>query len=133
MLHLVPTLKLDDGSRSANRPAGDPHPYAEAVARLASIRHALRMVDPFGGGPASDADDDNACDELIASAWSGASKAKTRCFDRRTGRTAGAASAALDALLAEQNEGRNPNAAASQRVAEEIRAGLEDVSRLMLR
>jgi hypothetical protein len=127
MLHLVPTAPAE------NAPKGTAQPYAEALARLASIRHALRMVDPFGGGPASDADHDCGDDHKIAAAWSDASKAKSRCFDSRTGRTAAAAAAALDALLAEQNAGRDPNAAAGRKVADEIRLGLEDVSRLMLR
>ncbi len=105
-----------------------PEPYAEALARLASIRHALRLGDPFGGGPASDPCPDDA----IAAAWSGASKAQARCFEGRTARTAGAAAAGLEALLGEQAAGRDPNEAASHELTEEIRRGLEDVSRLML-
>ena len=105
-----------------------PEPYAEALARLASIRHALRLVDPFGGGPASDP----SADDRIAAAWSGVSRAQARCFESRTERTAGAASAGLEALLGERSAGRGPNEAASRELAEEIRRGLEDVSRLML-
>ena len=123
MLHFVPVPQLDASPQSA------PQPYAEALARLASIRHALRLVDPFGGGPASDPDGD----EQMASAWVGASKSQNRCFDGRTSRTASAAAAGLEAMLAERAAGREPNAAASQRIAEEIRLGLEDVSRLMKR
>jgi hypothetical protein len=123
MLHLAPVPQIDDS------PQPDPQPYAEALARLASIRHALRLVDPFGGGPASDPDGD----EQLAASWSQASKSKNRCFDGRTSRTASAAAAGLEALLAERAAGREPNAAASQRLSEEIRLGLEDVSRLMRR
>ena len=101
MLHLAP-VPHDRRSR--------PQPYAEALARLASIRHALRLVDPFGGGPASDPDED----EQLAAGWSAASKATSRCFDGRSGRTASAAAAGLEALLAERAAGREPNAAASQ-------------------
>jgi len=119
MLHLAPVPQVDDS----------PQPYAEALARLASIRHALRLVDPFGGGPASDPEED----EQLAANWSQASKSKNRCFDGRTSRTASAAAAGLEALLAERAAGREPNAAASQRLSEEIRLGLEDVSRLMRR
>lgn len=119
MLHFVPVPHIDES----------PQPYAEALARLASIRHALRLVDPFGGGPASDPTDD----DQIATAWTSASKAKTRCFDRRTVRTASGAAAGLDALLAERAAGREPNSAASRQVAEAIRVGLEDVARLMKR
>ncbi len=119
MLHFVPVPELDES----------PQPYAEALSRLASIRHALRLVDPFAGGPASDPEDDG----RMAGAWTEASKSKSRCFDRRTARTASAAAAGLDALLAERVAGRDPNTAAGQQIAEEIRLGLEDVSRLMQR
>ena len=117
MLHLVPAQQADES----------PTPNVDVLARLASIRHALRLVDPFGGGPASDPADD----ERIAQDWTRASKAAGRCFDNRTSRTAGAAAAGLEALLAERAAGREPNEAASQTLAEEIRLGLEDVSRLM--
>ena len=117
MLHLSPVPYIDES----------PQPYAEALARLASIRHALRLVDPFGGGPASDPEDD----EQLAASWSQASKARNRCFDSRTGRTASAAAAGLAALLAERGAGREPNVAASQPLTDEIRRGLEDVSTLM--
>lgn len=125
MLHLSPVPNYDEP------PQADPQPYAEALARLASIRHALRLVDPFGGGPASDPDEDE--DEQLATAWSGASKSRNRCFDGRSSRTASAAAAGLEALLAERAAGREPNAAASRKLSEEIRLGLEDVSRLMKR
>ena len=123
MLHILPVPHIDEPAPSV------PQPYAEALARLASIRHALRLVDPFGGGPASDPEDD----EEIADAWGAASTATNRCFDGRSARTASAAAAGLEAILAERAAGREPNAAASQKVVEEIRLGLEDVSRLMRR
>ncbi|HEU5286614.1 MAG TPA: hypothetical protein VFU20_08945 [Sphingomicrobium sp.] len=117
MLNFVSVPQADD----------PPEPYAEALARLASIRHALRLVDPFGGGPASDPSEDDA----IAAAWTGAGKAAARCFDGRTARTAGAAAAGLEALVRERSAGRDPNEAASRELAEEIRRGLEDISHLM--
>jgi hypothetical protein len=117
MLHLIPVEPADES----------PQPYSEALARLASIRHALRLVDAFGGGPASDPLDENpiACSE--------ASKAHARSLDIQTERTAAVAAAGLEALLGEQEAGRKPNKAASRELAEEIRRGLEDVSRLMRR
>ena len=121
MLHLAPVPTFDDSPQPA------PQPYAEALARLASIRHALRLVDPFGGGPASDPE----VDEQLAASWSRASKATNRCFDGRTSRTASAAAAGLEALLAERATGREPHAAASETLSEEIRLGLEDVCKLM--
>ena len=122
MLHLIPVADL----------AESPQPYAEALSRLASIRHALRMVDPFAGGPASDPED-GLDDGEMARAWTAASKSKARCFDRSTARTASGAAAGLDAMLAERAAGRDPNTAAGRQVAEAIRHGLDDVSRLMRR
>ena len=118
MLHFLPTFE----AKSA------PEPYAEAVARLASIRHVLRLVEPAGGGPAGDADDD----EAVGVAWEQAPAVKKRCFDNRSGRVITATAAGLEALLAERQAGREPNAAAARRLASEIRSGLDDVSRLML-
>ncbi len=116
MLHLAPLPHDDDA----------PLP-ADALAKLAGIRHALRLVDPFGGGPASDPSND----DEVAAAWAGASKASNRRFDECTVRTAGAAAAGIDALLAARASGHEPNEAASQQLAEEIRRGLEDISRRM--
>ena len=119
MLHLIPVEQADES----------PQPYSEALARLASIRHALRLVDAFGGGPASDPSDA----DPIAPSWSEAGKAQARSLDIQTERTAAVAAAGLEALLGEQEAGRKPNEAASRQLAEEIRRGLEDVSRLMRR
>ena len=119
MLHLIPVEQADES----------PQPYSEALARLASIRHALRLVDSFGGGPASDPSEE----EPIAPSWSEAGKAQARALDIQTERTAAAAAAGLEALLDEQAAGRKPNEAASRELSEEIRRGLEDVSRLMRR
>ena len=117
MLHLAPVPQIADGWDTST----------EARAKLAGIRHALRLVDPFGGGPASD----TSSDDEIAAAWSGASKATSRRFDECMLRTAGAAAAGIDALLAARAAGGEPNEAASQRLADEIRRGLEDISRRM--
>ena len=119
MLHLAPVPEVDS----------TPEPYAEALARLASIRHALRLVDAFGGGPASDPSDD----DLAEASWSEPNIAQSRWLDAHTERTAGAAAAGLEALLAAQTAGFKPNEAASRELAEEIHRGLEDVSRLMRR
>ena len=84
-------------------PEETPAAYAEAVSRLASVRHAMRLVEPFGAGPASDVDD-----EHVASAWD-------------------------EALLIERQDGREPHAAASQALADEIRRELRDVAGIVLR
>jgi hypothetical protein len=117
MLHLFP--------ESATPLSGEP--YAEAVSRLASIRHALRLVDPFAG-PAPDCDED----EAIAAVWPAASEAKRSCFDTRSARAAAGAAAGIEALLAARSAGVEPNRAAGTALVEEIRRELEQVSRLML-
>ncbi len=105
-----------------------PLPYAEAVSRLASVRHALRLVEPFGGGPASDPSDD----EALAAGWDGAGDARQQQFDRRSERMIGSAAAGIEALLVESQEGREPNAAASQALVDEIRRELSEIAGIIL-
>jgi hypothetical protein len=105
-----------------------PQPYAEAVARLASIRHALRLVDPFGGGPASDPEQD----EIVANAFDGAGPARQRSFDARSAQLVGATAAAVEALLDERHAGREPHQEASRELVEQIRRELAEVSRIVL-
>jgi hypothetical protein len=105
-----------------------PEPYAEAVARLAGIRHALRLVDPCGGGPAPDNDDEQA----IASAWAQAPDSKQRRFDVRSAQLVGATAAGLEALLDQRQKGREPNQEASRALVDQIRRELAQVSRLIL-
>jgi len=105
-----------------------PAPYAEAVSRLASVRHALRLVDGFGGGPASELPDD----DEVAAAWDGVGEARQRCFDVRSSRAVGAAAAGIEAMLAERQAGREPNPMASQLLVEEIRRELRDIAGIIL-
>jgi hypothetical protein len=116
MLHLLPESPFQ----------ATPLPYAEAVSRLASIRHAMRLVEPFAAGPADD------CDDAIAAAWDDAGEARQRCFDRRSGRLVGTASAGLEALLAEREKGAATHEAASQALVDEIRRELRDVAGVIL-
>ena len=118
MLHIVP--------ESLPEPVAQ-EPYAEALARLAGIRHALRLVDPFAGGPASDPDEE----EKISVALARAGRPRQRCFDNLTSATVSAAAAGLEALLAERSVGRTPHQAASHELTEEIRESLKQVSRLI--
>jgi hypothetical protein len=108
-------------------PNESPLPYAEAVSRLASVRHALRLVEPFGSGPASDTSD-----EAIAAAWDEAGAPRQQLFDRRSERMIGAAAAGIEALLTERQDGREPNAAASEALVEQIRRELRDVAGIVL-
>ena len=119
MLHLLP----DSGPRPR------PEPYAEAVARLSSVRHALRLVDPFGGGPASDPEEDAA----ISDAWTNADESKRRWFDSRSERLVGATAAGVEALLAEKQQGREPNAEANRLLVDQIRRELADVAKHIFR
>ena len=114
MLHLVPTPE----------PEATPQPYAEAVSRLASVRHALRLVDGFGGGPAPDIED-----EEIAAAWDQADEAKRRSFDRHSERLVSSAAAGVEALLEQREQGRVPNEEASRALVEQIRRELAEVAR----
>jgi hypothetical protein len=116
MLHLLPDPA----------PELRPQAYAEAVSRLASVRHALRLVSPHAG-PAPDLDDD-----AIAAAWDGADDAKRRWFDNRSARLVGATAAGVEALLDQRQNGCEPNAEASQALADQIRRELAQVSRLIL-
>ena len=122
MLHLLP-----DSAPEPQRPQV-PEAYAEAISRLASVRHALRLVAPFGGGPASDVDGD----ATVACAWDDASEAKRRWFDNRSARLVGATAAGVEALLEERQSGREPHALASQELVEQIRRELAQVSRVIL-
>jgi hypothetical protein len=118
MLNLLP--QYDGDSR--------PEAYAEAVSRLASVRHALRLVD---GGLAAGPEGDH--DAEIASAWPDAGEGRQRCFERRSARLVGAAATGIEALLAQRHDGSEPHAAASDTLVEEIRRELREVAGIILR
>jgi hypothetical protein len=108
----------------------EPRPlaHAEAVSRLASIRHAIRLVEPFGGGPASDPVED----ERIAAAWDRAGEAKRRAFDRRSGQLVSSAQAGFEALLAERESGRGPNVEATRALVDQIRRELREIAKIIV-
>jgi hypothetical protein len=122
MLHLLPD--------PAPEPQGQPAPeaYAEAVSRLASVRHALRLVDPFGSGPASDID----ADAPVAAAWDEADESKRRWFDNRSARLVGATAAGVEVLLEQRQSGAEPHAEASRELIDQIRRELTQVARIVL-
>ena len=115
MLHFLPQEPFEETCA----------PFGEAAARLAGIRNALRLVDPYGGGPASDLSD-----EEIAAGWAVSTEATRRCFDARSERTIGAATAGLEAIVTIRECGRVAHDAAVDQVAEAIRDGLADLSDL---
>ncbi|HEV2593909.1 MAG TPA: hypothetical protein VGU01_01765 [Sphingomicrobium sp.] len=116
MIHLVRQIEAD------------PSPvYAEAVARLASVRHALRLVDGgFSAGPEDDLHTE------VAAAWPETDEAKRRWFDRRSSRLVGSAAVGIEALLSERQMGREPNREASKTLVEEIRRELRSVAGIVL-
>jgi hypothetical protein len=118
MLSLLPQYESD------SRPAA----YAEAVSRLASVRHALRLVD---GGLAAGPEGDR--DEEIASAWPEAGEGRQRCFERRSARLVGTTATGIEALLAQRHDDREPHAAASTAMVDEIRRELREVAGIILR
>ena len=115
MLHILPET------------SPEPPAYAEAVSRLASVRNAMRLVEPFGSGPAPGLDDD-----AVAGAWSSAGEARQRHFDRRSGALVGAAAAGLEALLTERQQGRQPHQDATKAMVDQIRRELQDVAGIIL-
>jgi hypothetical protein len=116
MLHLTPEFA----------PESRPQPYAEAVSRLASVRHALRLVGVLGDGPSPDEDD-----SALAGAWNDAGDARQRCFERRSGQLVGATAAGLEALLTERQQGREPHLEAGRTLVDQIRNELASVSSLI--
>jgi len=98
------------------------------VSRLASVRQALRLVDPFGAGPASDLHEDLD----VAAAWEDAGEAKRRLFGSRSAQLVGATAAGVEALLDERQRGREPHPEASKTLVEQIRRQLAEVSGLIL-
>ena len=116
MLHLLPQHEPEV------RPA-----YAEAVSRLASVRHALRLVDGgFSAGPQDD------LDERVAAAWPEAGEARHRCFDRRSARLVGMAATGIEALLSQRQKNREPHRLASETLVSEIRRELLEVAGIVL-
>jgi hypothetical protein len=110
-----------------HEPEARPQVYAEAVSRLASVRHALRLVDGgFGAGPDGD------LDGAVDAAWPDVSEAKQHWFDRRSERLVAAAAAGIEALLGERNRGREPHHEASRALTEEIRRELHEVAGIVL-
>lgn len=116
MLHLIPQAQDDERLD-----------YSEAVSRMASVRHALRLVDAGSGhGPGDDLDDQ------VAEAWDAAGEARQRSFDRRSGRLVGQTAAGIEALLGVRHEGREPHQEASRTLVEEIRRELRDLAGIVL-
>ena len=102
--------------------------HGELLSRVSGLKRALRLVDPFGGGPASDFDQ-----EMGAAAFATAGQPVARCFDHRSDRIVSAAAAGLEAVVGQRSAGREPNGVSLDVLAQEIRAGLADLSSLLRR
>jgi len=119
MLHLL----------ADQEPERRPQPYAEAVARLASIRHALRLVNTVGDGPSPDLPEH---DEAIAAAWDEIGEADRRRFDQRSAKLVCETAAGVEAVLAARESGGRPHPEASKFLVDQIRRELADVARVVL-
>ena len=115
MIHFLPELQAREL----------PAPYAEAVARLASIRQALACVEQVAGKHASHRDSE----ARLALGWPAASPPAQRCFNARSARVASAA-AGLEAIARQTDGGAAPNPAAIERLEHELAAGLDSIDQL---
>ena len=118
MIHFIP--------ESPDTAQEMPGPYAEAVARLASIRQALACVEQFSG----EAPSQSMAEAKLAAAWPGAPKAKQRVYDARSARTAAAAAAALEALAALHDGGKEPHGQAIDRLKRELKGSVDSIDQL---
>ena len=116
MIHFIPESPAD----------AMPAPYAEAVARLASIRQALACVESVAGKPISDRDSE----ARLALAFPGAPATVQRCFADRSARVAGGAAAGLQLVAKHHDDGTVVNPAAMDRLALELQRGLDDLDQL---
>lgn len=121
MIHFIP-----ESPESATAVPGGPAvagPYADAVARLASIRHALACVEQVAGEMPSDRDSE----ARLAVRWPSASPAARRCFEARSARAAQGAAAGLEAIAAQHDQGMEANPKATARLLKDIEAGLDAI------
>jgi hypothetical protein len=118
MIHFIP-----DSPKTASELPG---PYAEAVARLASIRQALACVEQFAGEQPSD----SMAEAKLAAGWPVAAPAKQRVYDARSARIAAAAAAALESLAGQQEAGQEPHPAAVARLKRELGDGVASIDQL---
>jgi len=118
MIHFIPE-SVDTASEL-------PGPYAEAIARLASIRQALACVEQFSGEEPSD----SMAEAKLAAAWPEASPAKQRVYEARSLKAAAAAAAGLETLASLQQQGKEPHPATLKRLKRELKDGVENIDLL---
>ncbi len=118
MIHFIP-----DSPETAQEMPG---PYAEAVARLASIRQALACVEQYAGEQPSE----TMAEARLAAGWPQASPAKQRVYDARSAKIAAAAAAALETRAAQHEAGKEPHPVAVARLKRELGEGVESIDLL---
>jgi hypothetical protein len=114
MIHFVPD--------SASQPVQAP--YAEAVARLAGLRQALRLVEDMAGMAPTPFGDENQLATL-------GGEARKSWFDDRSARAVAGSAAGLEAIAALNAEGGQPHPAAAERLARDIRERLEELGAVL--
>jgi hypothetical protein len=123
MIHFLP--ESFEQSTETQSPS-DLGPYAEAVARLASIRQALACIEQFAG----DAPSDSMAEAKLAAGWPNASPATQRVFNARSAKIAAAAAAGLEMIASSQEAGNEPHAAAIERLKRELGEGIGAIDQL---
>ena len=119
MIHFLPESPAEATQTAAG-------PYAEAVARLASIRQALACVEQFSGEQPSD----SMAEAKLAAGWPVASPARQRCYDARSSRAASAAAAGLETIAHLHDQGIEPHPAAIQRLKAQLTDDVTGIDRL---
>jgi hypothetical protein len=80
----------------------------------------------FSAGPEGE------LDEQIAGAWDQTGEARQRHFDRRSGQLVATTAAAIEALLSQRHDGREPHVLACKTMVDEIRRELREVAGIVL-
>ena len=114
MIHFVP----DSGARELQAP------YAEAVARLAGLRQALRLVETMAGMEESPAANENGVARIEG-------ESRTAWFDAHSARAVAGSAAGLEAIAQLNADGGQPNPAAAERLALDIRLRLEELGAVL--
>jgi hypothetical protein len=129
MIHFIPESPETAQEMPATEALGGPGatgPYAEAVARLASIRQALACIEQYAGGEASD----SKAEAKLAAGWPNASPAKQRVYDARSAKLAAAAAAGLEMIASSEEAGTEPHPAAIERLKRELGTGIGSIDQL---
>jgi len=129
MIHFIPDSPETAQEVPASEALGAPGaagPYAEAVARLASIRQALACIEQYAGHEPSD----SLAEARLAAGWPDATPSKRRAYDARSSRIAAAAAAGLEVIAAREEAGQEPHPAAIERLKRELGDGIGSIDQL---